>query len=361
MSIDRIPPLITRPHIFSAAFFALFLFLLYLAAGLLAPFLSALLWAAVLVLALHPVYRKMLFLLGDRPGAASAVMIMVTALFVIVPMLLLLAMLASQTVDFYQWTAEGIRSGAAAGALNRLIESVSRVLAHPLLEGLDVKAMAVKGVSQASLVLAEQLGAALKNAVLLAVNIVIMLITLFFFFRDGERYYRSALDLLPFPRERKQVITRKLHETFTAVVNGVMLIAALQGLMTGIGFALFRIPFPVLWGFLAAVLALLPVGGAAIVWVPGVLYLLLADATLRGVLLAVWGVLLITLPDNILKPLLIGKKADLPTFFLFLSILGGLRAYGILGIFAGPLIVTLVTAFIRIYREEYGDAGSRLQ
>ena len=107
---------------------------------------------------------------------------------------------------------------------------------------------------------------------------------------------------------------------------------------------------------LAAVLALLPVGGAALVWLPGALYLFITDATVRGVLLATWGTFLVSLPDNFIKPLLIGKRAKLPTFFLFLGILGGLQVYGFLGILFGPLIVTLLTAFVQIYREEFsGD------
>jgi len=125
--------------------------------------------------------------------------------------------------------------------------------------------------------------------------------------------------------------------------------------MTGLGFALFGVPFSVFWGFLAAVLALLPVGGAMLVWVPGALYLYLTGSTLQGVFLAIWGALLVSLPDNFLKPLLIGRKAKLPTFLLLIGILGGLQVYGFLGILFGPLVVTLLTAFVQIYREEYAE------
>ncbi len=355
MSFDPIQPFITRPRIFSISFFVVFLFLLYLTTGLLAPFVSALLWAAIIVLALQPLHRRVLSLLGNRPGTAAAAMTTLTTLFVIGPVVALLVALAAQAIDFYQWTLEGIRSGAFANAWNRLADTVSSARSLPLFEGVDVKALVVKGVSQASLALADQLGSVLRNSALLAVNLLIMLVSLFFLFRDGERYYRSVLGLLPFPRERKQFMAARLRETFSAVVNGVVLIALLQGLMTGAGFALFGVPFPVFWGFLAAVAALLPIGGAALVWLPGAVYVLLTGATLKGALLAVWGVLLVSLPDNILKPMLIGKKAGLPAFFLFLGILGGLQSYGFVGILLGPLIVTLVVAFIRIYREEYAE------
>lgn len=356
MNNQQTPPFITRSHIFAVAFFALFLFLLFQMARLLAPFSAALLWAAILALALQPVYRRVLSLLRGRSGLAAAAMTLITVLLVIGPAIALLAVLTSQAVDLYQWASEGIKSGAFTDAWSKMTAYFSeRILTHPLLAGVDAKGMLAKSVSQFSAGLASQVGNALKDTVLLAVNLAIMLVTLFFFFRSGMAYYERAMDLLPFTSDQKTSIARKFHDTFTAVINGVFLIALFQGIMTGIGFALFRVPFAVFWGFLAALLALLPIGGAALVWIPGALYLFLIGATTQAALLAVWGLVLVSLPDNFLKPLLIGKKAKLPTFFLFLGILGGLKVYGFLGILFGPLIVTLLTAFIQIYREEYTE------
>jgi predicted PurR-regulated permease PerM len=229
------------------------------------------------------------------------------------------------------------------------------LLKVPLLADLNMKELLLNGFGRISSILASQAGIVLKDLVLLIVNLLIMVIALFFFFRNGEGYYRSAIDLLPFTDEQKRFIAEKFHTTFAAVIKGVFLIALGQGVMTGIGFALFHVPFPVFWGFLAAILALLPIGGAALVWMPGALFLLLTGAEIQGALLALWGLVLVSLPDNFLKPLLIGRTTKLPTFFLFLGILGGLKVYGLLGILFGPLIVTLLTAFIQIYREEFAD------
>ena len=254
----------------------------------------------------------------------------------------------------YQWATEGVKSGAALDLWNRISSAItSKILAQPLLSELEIKAMLVNRLKELSSGLASQVGTILRDILLLIVNLFIMLVALFFFFRNGERYYAGAMHLIPFSQEQKHGIARRLHDTFTAVINGVFLIAVGQGLMTGIGFALFSVPFPVFWGFLAAIGALLPIGGAALIWVPAVLYLFLIEATAKAVFLALWGTLLVSLPDNFLKPLLIGKKAKLPTFFLFIGILGGLQVYGLLGILFGPLIVTLLTALIQIYREEF--------
>ena len=355
MNNKQTQPFLTRSHIFTIVFFALFLFLLYQMGRLLAPFSAALIWAGIIALALHPLYRRAVTLLRGREDLAAASMTLATLLVIIGPAVALLMALVSQSVGLYEGAAESIKSGAAIELWNSLSAVVSeRVLTLPFLADLDIKGMAINGLSQFSSSLASQVGVVLRNTLLLVVNLLIMLIVLFFFFRNGEDYYRTALDLLPFTPEQKQSIARKFQDTFTAVINGVFLIALGQGIMTGIGFALFGVPFPVFWGFLAAVLALLPIGGAALVWIPGALFLFITKATVQGILLTVWGIIIST-SDNFIRPMLIGKKAKLPTFFLFLGILGGLQVYGFLGILFGPLVVTLLTAFIQIYREEYAD------
>ncbi len=354
MDRNQISPFITRSHIFAVVFFTIFLFLLYQMATILAPFSSALLWAAILTLALRPAYARVLSLVRGRAGLAAGIMTLALLLLVIGPAIMLLGVLAAQAMDLYQRASALVQSGRMtetwSGFASPLLEKVSSL---PILAGIDVKGFLMKGLGELSSSMASQLGGAVINTFVLLVNLLIMLLCLFFFFRNGETYYRSVMEILPFTDAQRQSITREFHNTFVAVINGVFLIALIQGVMTGIGFLLFGVPLPVFWGFIAAILALLPIGGAALVWIPGAVYLSLTGSTLSGVFLGVWGLVLVTLPDNFLKPVLIGRKAKLPTLFLFLGILGGLKAYGFLGIFFGPLVVTLLIAFIRIYREEF--------
>ncbi len=345
---------LARSPLFAVVFFGIFLFLLYQMGRLIAPFLSPLLWAAILTLALYPVYKKLLLRLRGRRGLAASIMTLVTLFLVIGPAVTLLFILAAQAVDLYQGASAIVQSGRLAELWSRFESSfLDKLLAHPALAGLDLKGMAMKSISGISSSLAGQIGGVLKNTLILAVDIVIMVIALFFFFRDGETYYNAVIDLLPFTKKQKEAMARKVSDTFSAVINGVFLIALLQGAVTGIGFFLFHIPYAIFWGFLAAVLALLPIGGTTLVWIPGALYLYLTGSQLQGVLLGVWGLVLVSLPDNFLKPLIIGKKAKIPTFVLFIALLGGLQAYGILGILFGPVVVTLLMAFVQIYREEY--------
>ncbi len=350
------PSLLTRSPLFAVFFFGLFLFLLFQMTRLLAPLLSPLLWAAILTLALHPIYKKLSSRLAGWPGTSAVIMTFATLLLIIGPSVALLIILAAQSAGLYEGVSTIVQSGKLAELWGHFESSfANKLLAHPSLAGLDIRGMVVKSIGDVSSGLAGQLGSMLKNTLIFLVDIVIMLIAMFFFFRDGEIYYDTAINLLPFTQKQKDDIARKFADTFRAVINGVFLIALLQGIMTGVGFFLFRMPFSIFWGFLAAVLALLPVGGAALVWVPGAAYLYLTRSALQGILLAAWGLVLVSLPDNFLKPLIIGKKAKIPTFILFIALLGGLQAFGVLGILFGPVIVSLLAAFIQIYREEYAD------
>jgi predicted PurR-regulated permease PerM len=350
------PPFITRAHLFALAFFAIFIFLLYQMARLLAPFSAALIWAVIITLALRPLHQRVLRLFKGRPGYASAIMTLITLLAVIGPAIAILVIFAGQAVDLYQSASQSIQSGKFLELWNRASTSLTETLRKlPLLSGVDVTGLAMKGLGEVSTGLAGQIGSLLNETLVLVIDLAVMIIALFFFFRDGESYYRSVMDMLPFSPDHKQFISRKVYATFTAVINGVFLVALLQGIMTGIGFALFGIPFSIFWGLIAAVLALLPIGGASLVWIPGVLFLFFTGSKVSSILFFVWGLVLVSLPDNFLRPLLIGKKAELPAFFLFIGILGGLKVYGLLGILFGPLVVTLLYAFVHIYRAEYGE------
>ena len=352
-------PLLTRSPLFAVVFFGLFLFFLYQMGRILMVFISPLLWAAILTLTLYPLQNRIAAGLKHRQGLAAGIMTLITLLLVIGPAVALLFVLATQAGDLYNGLSAFVQSGKLTEAWEKINTSfLDKVLLSPVLSGVDIKGMVVKGVSDLSSGLAGQLGGVLRNSLIFAIDIVIMLIALFFFFRDGKSYSLAFIDLLPFTKQQKEDITKKFIDTFGAVINGVFLVALLQGTMTGIGFALFGVPLAVFWGFLAAVLALLPVGGAALVWLPGAAYLYLTGSVLSGILLGVWGLLLVSLPDNFLKPLLIGRKAKIPTFILFIALLGGLQVYGFLGLLFGPLVVTLLTAFVQIYREEYAGKAT---
>ena len=147
-------------------------------------------------------------------------------------------------------------------------------------------------------------------------------------------------------RENKEVVFQRLAGTVSAVVRGLVVTGGVQGILAGAAFWTLGVPYPLFLGLLIAFLALIPIGGAVLVWLPSAAYLFFSGSWGKALTLFLWGALVISMVDNFLKPLLIGEKTKLPTLFLFLAILGGLVFYGFIGVFLGPVILALFLTFV---------------
>jgi predicted PurR-regulated permease PerM len=182
------------------------------------------------------------------------------------------------------------------------------------------------------------------------VAFAIMLFLLFFFLRDGDDIIVRARGLIPMPEDRKERLFNQLSAVTRAIVFGITVTAMLQGLFLGIGFAIVGLPSPVVFGVLAALLSLLPVGGSAIVWVPAVIWLFLDKHWGWGIFLLVWGSALSAL-DNVVRPLLISGRARISSLAVFIGVLGGIPAFGAIGVIAGPVVLSLVLALVEFAEE----------
>jgi predicted PurR-regulated permease PerM len=178
----------------------------------------------------------------------------------------------------------------------------------------------------------------------------IMLFLLFFFLRDGDVIIGRLRRLIPMADDRKERLFNQLSAVTRAIVFGTTVTALLQGLFVGIGFAIAGLPSPVVFGVLAALLSLLPVGGSALVWIPAVIWLFFQKHWGWGVFLLVWGSALSSL-DNVVRPLLISGRARISALAVFIGVLGGIPAFGAIGIIAGPVVLSLVLALIEFAEE----------
>ena len=178
----------------------------------------------------------------------------------------------------------------------------------------------------------------------------IMLFLLFFFLRDGDTMISRARRLIPLDEERKERLFSQLGAVTRAIVIGTTITALLQGVLIGIGFTIANLPSPVVFGVLAALLSLLPVGGAAFVWIPAALWLFFDRHWGYGIFMVVWGLLLGGL-DNVLRPILISGRARISALAVFVGVLGGIPAFGAIGIILGPVVLSLVLALIEFAEE----------
>jgi len=351
---------VTRQQLFAAFFFAVFLFLLLQLYHLFYLFLTPLIGAVILVLTLYPLYTLLLSLLGQRRTLTALLLTSFITFIVVIAIFLFSSLLTSQVVAFYQNMRAMIQNGELQQLLSRWESSYLGQMWQrwqPGIEALniDLPALALKGGDAISKFIVGQATGIAKNFFIFIFNFLIMTFILFFLFRDGETLYHALRDLIPMEPEHKEAIFFRLYETVSAVVQSMAVTAVSQGLLAGVAFWLLGIPFAFFLACASAFFSLLPIGGTAAVWVPCVFYLFLTSQWVKAVVLLVYGIFIISGVDNVIKPLLIGGRTRLSTLFLFLGILGGLQAYGFLGIFLGPVLLATIVAFVNIYREEYAS------
>jgi len=181
---------------------------------------------------------------------------------------------------------------------------------------------------------------------------ILMIMTLFYLLKDGKHWKRSIISITPLSEEHLTEIFSKLESAVNRILKGSFLIAIIQGLLVSVGFSIFGVPNPALWGVVAGIASFVPTFGTSIVSVPAMLYLFFNGFQAQALGLLVWSVVVIGLVDNALSPYFISKDTDISSLFILLSILGGIALMGPIGLLIGPLVVSLLYSLVSIYRKE---------
>ncbi len=350
----------TRQQLFAFGFLGVLLVLLYQLAEVFSPFLRPLLWAVILAHVAFPLHTRLTGLFRGREVASAALLTVGIVALIVAPVVFFTFLLVQEAGNGY----DAVNTWVQSGGVKRVPDGLAKL---PLLGGsrvqhmlhklvgskANVEAFLLQSAKAMSGFIVEQLTGLVKNAFLLAVNSLVIVIALFFFFKDGQRLLQSLYRVIPLDEAHKDRMVSRLDQTITAVVKGIVITAIVQGLLAGLAYAVLDVPFPVFLTALTIVLAPLPFGGTALVWGPVVLYLFWAGPVWKAIVMLAWGVGVVTIVDNVLRPMLIGKGAKLPVLFLFFSILGGLAAYGLIGLFLGPILLAILLTAFQIYHEEY--------
>jgi predicted PurR-regulated permease PerM len=348
-----------RERIVQVFFFGILALMAYELYALLAPFLMPIAWAILLAFMAHPAQLELRKFVKSRTTTAAIITIVV-ATVVILPAIWLSERLVVEAQNLYAQANDFVKNGGT-NKINEWVQH-SKYLA-PYLKRLgigaqfdvnrDVPKFFVQGAQGTSQYLIKNLTSAAKNIVSIVIDFGVVLMIFFYLLRDGEQYYHSLRDLTPLHEDDKAAVFDTLTSTLSAVMRGLLLTALIQGVAIGLGLLFTGVPY---WAFLALIAAacgLLPIGGTAIVWGPAVLYLGYFSSWTIAMVLLVWCLIWITLIDNFIKPLAMRHGTGLPTIALFFGIAGGLEAYGPIGIFAGPAIISIFASLIRVYRKTY--------
>lgn len=187
----------------------------------------------------------------------------------------------------------------------------------------------------------------------LLISFVLLLLTIFYFLKDGEKWKETMMRLSPISDKDDQKIINRFVQTVNGVIKGYLFVAFIQGALMGIGLTLFNVPNPAIWGAIAGIAAIIPPLGTAVISLPAIAFLFLGGHTGAAIGLLVWSIVVVGAGDNILNPYIVGHKIDIPPFLMLFAVLGGISLLGPVGILIGPLIVSMLYALTDIYQTEF--------
>lgn len=323
--------------------------ILYLCLAILRPFLGVIAGSAVIAVAFYPVHRR-LVAATDRPSLSALLATAVVVVTIAIPVGLIIAIAVDQFLSLKRYVEETSTRGIDLTA----VEPARRAWEWLIVTArLDPQTVADRIAQSAN----DLAGLAAESALRIATNLTGVIIafvfgvfTLFFLFRDGARLVDRIPDYLPLQRTQSEGVLLHIRDVINASVYGILVIGVIQGLLLGLAFWMLGIGSPAFWGVVTVFTGVIPMVGAAAIWLPGALYLLFTGAWIKALILVVLGTALISAVDNFLRPILVGGRAGLSELVIFFSVLGGLQVFGMLGIVIGPIVFATAGALLQVLR-----------
>lgn len=322
------------------------------------PFLQSILAAGILAILFHPLYRRFRRKFGNSNWAAVASLAIVIVAFV-GPAIALGFALEKEIASVYQWLKQNTaaQNGWPAALSDWIDKAASWVGLHTGVSPDLLRRSVMTRLDAASGALVKQTAGILSGIGAGIVSLVIMLVAFFFLLREGRRIVRGAAGLLPLSQNEIDTLIEKIDAAVQANVVGVLAVAAAQGTLLALALWVLGIPSFILWGLIAAICSVVPMVGSSVVWVPLTIYLFITGSWGKGLILLGWSAGVVSLADNFIRPWILSGRVNLSPLVLFFALLGGVEVFGPLGIFLGPLIVSLAVAFGSMFFNELRTQG----
>ncbi|MEL7538216.1 MAG: AI-2E family transporter [Pseudomonadota bacterium] len=337
--------------------FIVFLVLISIALlGLLQYFVEPILWASIFALLFRAPNFALRRLLRGRKTLAAFLTLIIILLFVIIPTFLVGAAVVDEgTSILADIQQREFDPGKALVWVEQQLPTLREFAASVGVDFAELRA----GFRDAAVTISQFIGGQLirigQNAVTTAVLLLVMLYLLFFLLRDGEVIVRSILNVLPLGDEREAFLIDKIAEVLRATVKGTFVVAIVQGTLGGIAFAVLGIQAAVLWGVVMALLAMLPIIGAFLIWLPAAIMFAVNGDWVRAVSLFLFGFIVISFIDNLLRPYLVGRDTKMPDYLVLLTTLGGLSLFGLSGFVLGPMVAAIFLASWALFAREFNN------
>jgi predicted PurR-regulated permease PerM len=330
--------------------YGVLLVLIYLVYRIYEPFLAALGWAGVLVVFFYPVHARLKKKLGN--SRAALVSTAGVVLLLITPTILLAALFAREALS----ASRGLQQTLVEQQVPALTRTWSWIAHH--VPGVDPELNLFQTIrdmlqKQAGFI-ASQLGTALRNLATFVFDLFVMVLAIFYLFRDADGVMRSVRQILPFEEETRDAILGQARDLISASVTTSLIIAAIQGILGGIAFALVKLENPVFWGVVMAFFSLVPVVGSGLIFVPAAIWLAINGHWWSAIILVGICAGVSVAVDNVVRPVLLGGRTELSGLVIFISVVGGVSVFGMLGLVLGPILVATTAGILGVYFNQAG-------
>lgn len=321
---------------------------IYLCWLMIKPFVGVLGWATVLVIVFYPVHRRLEHRI-KRPGLSALLSCLLVIVTILVPVSLVTiavfqelsgAMQNLQAAVAYMLDPNSPFTGRVLSWLGQYVDIAQLRSQEYLLEQIKARSGLIAG---------QTLGF-LGGVVGVVVQMFFVIFTMYYLFRDGDRIFFAVRDVLPLNPDEATAIMARSREVIGASVYGVFAIALIQGTLGGLAFWVLGLPSALVWGVAMVFLSMIPMLGAFLVWIPAAIFLAVTGHPVKAILLVLWGMLVIGMVDNFLRPKLVGSRTRLHELLIFFSVLGGLQVFGVLGIVLGPVVLAITMALVAVFR-----------
>ncbi|MDX1607906.1 MAG: AI-2E family transporter [Candidatus Spechtbacterales bacterium] len=329
----------TQFHFLAALLLMGFILLLFIYL----PYIDAMLLGAVLGIVFYPLYKKLIKATGGKEVISALITVIVVFLVILAPIFFFGSQILQEATQVY----ETLREGGISSTLQAPIETLESIIGR-FVPGISIN---LNELARAGAEFFIQNISAIFSGIASFLAVVFLgMLSFYYLLKDGKKLKDYFIRLSPLKDENDRMIISRLTSTVNSVVRGQLLIALIQGALTGLGFSIFGIPSPFLWGSIAFLAALIPSIGTALVLIPGILYLFITGNTFGALGLTMWGVLAVGLVDNLLGPRLMrGKEGIMHPLLILLSVLGGIRLFGVSGLLIGPLVLSFFIVVADVY------------
>jgi len=330
----------------------------YLTYLIIQPFLNAIAWAVVFSILLYPVYAFILRYVRFKV-ISSTVTLLILILLILGPFTYLSFILTDEVGNFIESINHGTTGSIKDIFTNpKLMNLVNKIQSYMGVEAIDIGNIVTENIKKIGLGITKSLSNWISNIARMILDFIFMLFAVFFLLKDGPGFLSRIRDYLPFAEEDKNRLMSKIKDMIISTVFGGVVVAIIQGILGGMAFYFLGLKSPVLWGTAMSIMSFLPLFGTFSIWGPACGYLFIQGNYGKGIILFLFGLLIISMVDNILKPIIIGGRTKMPTLAVFFSVLGGIKLFGFIGFIMGPLVLALFVSVFEIFRHIEGGENA---